>query len=52
MQTDQSLSFNPFALGKAKIVCNFGPSECNRIKNPKVLNIIYVKRKAAQYADG
>ena len=25
-------SFNPIALRKAKIVCNFGLSECNRIK--------------------
>ena len=24
--------FNPFALRKAKIVCNFGLSECNRVK--------------------
>ena len=24
--------FNPIALRKAKIVCNFGLSECNRIK--------------------
>ena len=24
---------NPTALGKAKIVCNFGLSECNRVKN-------------------
>ena len=23
--------FNPFALRKAKILCNFGVSECNRI---------------------
>ena len=24
--------FNPVALRKAKIVCNFGLSECNRVK--------------------
>ena len=24
--------FNPIALRKAKIVCNFGLSECNRVK--------------------
>ena len=24
-------SFNPIALRRAKIVCNFGPSECNRV---------------------
>ena len=24
--------FNPFALRKAKIVCNFGLSECSRVK--------------------
>ena len=26
------LSFNPIALRKAKIACNFGLSECNRVK--------------------
>ena len=26
------MSFNPIALRKAKIVCNFGLSECNRVK--------------------
>ena len=26
--------FNPIALRKAKIVYNFGLSECNRVKNP------------------
>ena len=25
--------FNPVALRKAKIVCNFGLSECNRVKS-------------------
>ena len=25
--------FNPIALRKAKIVCNFGLSECNMVKN-------------------
>ena len=25
--------FNPFALRKAKSVCNFGLSECNRVKS-------------------
>ena len=28
---------NPIALRKAKIVYNFGLSECNRIKHPKQL---------------
>ena len=27
-------SFHPIALGKAKIACNFGPSECSRVNNP------------------
>ena len=26
------LSFNPIALRKTKIACNFGLSECNRVK--------------------
>ena len=26
------LDFNPIALRKAKIICNFGLSECNRVK--------------------
>ena len=26
-------TFNPIALRKAKIVCNFGLSECNRVKH-------------------
>ena len=29
----QILSFNPNALRKAKIVCNFGLSECNMVKS-------------------
>ena len=31
----QARSFNPIALRKAKIVCNFGLSECNRAKVTK-----------------
>ena len=27
-----TMHFNPIALKKAKIVCNFGLSECNRLK--------------------
>ena len=27
------LKFNPVALRKAKILCNFGLSECNRVKS-------------------
>ena len=30
-----SLIMNPFALRKATIVCNFGLSECNRVKRKK-----------------
>ena len=30
------VSFNPIALRKAKIVCNFGLSECNRVKGSPV----------------
>ena len=26
------VKFNPIALRKSKIVCNFGLSECNRVK--------------------
>ena len=26
------IQINPIALRKAKIVCNFGPSGCNRVK--------------------
>ena len=26
---------NPIALSKAKIICNFGLSECNRVKSAK-----------------
>ena len=32
MITQLQLLFNPIALRKAKIVCNFGLSECNRVK--------------------
>ena len=28
--------FNPIALRKAKIVCNFGLSECNRVKKDNI----------------
>ena len=45
LKTGQILSFNPIALRRAKIVNNFGPSECNRVKSqflfcrdPKVEN--------------
>ena len=30
-------SINPIALRKAKIVCNFGLSECNRVKGCALL---------------
>ena len=33
------ISFNPVALRKAKIVCNFGLSECNRVKKMTEKNI-------------
>ena len=29
---NSTLFFNPIALRKAKIVCNFGLSECNKVK--------------------
>ena len=29
--------FNPIALRKAKIVCNFGLPECNRVNYPRLL---------------
>ena len=35
------LSFNPTALRKAKIVYNFGLSECNRIKEDKFSYFLY-----------
>ena len=28
--------FNPITLKKAKIVCNFGLSECNRVKDIRI----------------
>ena len=31
-------TFNPIALRKAKIVCNFGLSECNRVKGYELQN--------------
>ena len=31
-----SLTLNPIALRKAKIVCNFGISECNRVKAQQI----------------
>ena len=31
--------FNPIALKKAKIVYNFGLSECNRVKHCKLLHL-------------
>ena len=34
-------SLNPIALGKAKIVYNFGLSECNRVKIENENNIFY-----------
>ena len=30
--SETGIHFNPNALRKAKIVCNFGLSECNRVK--------------------
>ena len=37
----QADALNPIALRKAKIVCNFGLSECNRVKlivlNPAIV---------------
>ena len=30
------VSFNPFALRTAKIVCNFGLSECSRVEEAPV----------------
>ena len=30
--------FNPIALRKAKIVCNFGLSECNRVNSKPIFN--------------
>ena len=32
--TERVSEFNPIALRKAKIVCNFGLSECNRVNHP------------------
>ena len=33
---------NPIALAKAKIVCNFGLSQCNRVKVYKQQNIFKI----------
>ena len=38
-----SQSFNPIALRKAKIVCNFGLSECNRVKSVPKDSILFRK---------
>ena len=35
--------YNPFALRKAKIVYNFGLSECNRVKNVSFLRLRRLK---------
>ena len=32
---------NPIALRKPKIVCNFGLSECNKVKVPKTSNVMF-----------
>ena len=34
--------FNPIALRKAKIVCNFGLSECNRVNYLKADDKIFI----------
>ena len=34
--------FNPVALRKAKIVCSFGLSECNRVKEVKTAAKIFI----------
>ena len=34
--------FNPVALRKAKIVCNFGLSECNRLKLPHWMQTVAI----------
>ena len=34
--------FNPIALRNAKIVCNFGLSECNRVKKSKRTLLTFV----------
>ena len=31
MKESLHAQINPIALRKAKVVCNFGPSECNRV---------------------
>ena len=41
----RSLSFNPFALRKAKIVYNFGLSECNRVKSRLFYRRLLVSRE-------
>ena len=37
---DVHIQHNPTALRKAKIVCNFGLSECNRVKTYALNNIL------------
>ena len=37
--------FNPIALRKAKTVCNFGLSECNRVKEQKELKKSWISFK-------
>ena len=36
------MSFNPLASRKAKIVCNFGLSECNRANNPFMSSVLTI----------
>ena len=36
LQVLSCLKFNPVALRKAKIVYNFGLSECNKVKYPNI----------------
>ena len=36
-----AVNINPIALRKAKIVCNFGLSECNRVKRLGLINIFH-----------
>ena len=44
------LYLNPIALRKAKIVYNFGLSECNRVNIPTLVFVTPVMSQLTQYA--
>ena len=43
-QSFRDFLFNLIALRKAKIVYNFGLSECNRVKDTKIIQLIFTNK--------